>query len=97
MGVWINRVFIDGKYRYGGLAKKDLAATKADFRANALKVLADTGSDHVLYCHIEYDDAGDIVCARFYSSLSMDDPTFYEHTSGVSGYIGAVHKRNGKG
>lgn len=92
MGDWINRVFIDGQYRYSGLAKKDLEATKAEFRANALKVLADTNADHVVYCHIEYDDDGEIKCASFYSNLSMDGNTFYERTSGVSGYIGAVHK-----
>ena len=89
---WINRVFVDGQYRYSGLAKKDLANTKAEFRINALKVLANTQADHVVYCHIEYDDDGEIKCANFYSSLSMDDATFYERTSGVLGYIGAVHK-----
>ena len=92
MSDWINRVFVDGQYRYGGLAKKDLEATKADFRANAVKVLADTGADHVVYCHVEYDDDGEIKSVDFYSNLIMDDATFYERTSGVSGYIGAVHK-----
>ena len=92
MNDWINRVFVDGIYNYGGLAKKDLAGTKAEFRTNALKVLADTNADHVVYCHIEYEDNGEIKCARFYSNLVMDENTFYERTAGVSGYIGAVHK-----
>ena len=94
MSDWIKRVFIDGQYRYSSLAKKDLPATKADFRANALKVLADTNAEHVVYCHIEYDNDGEIKSANFYSGLPMDDETFYERTSGVSGYIGAVHKLN---
>ena len=92
MDDWINRVFVDGQYRCGGLAKKDLAAAKAEFRANAQRVLADTGADHVVYCHIKYGDDGEIICAHFYSNLVMDDATFYERTSKVSGYIGAVHK-----
>ena len=94
MSDWINRVFVDSQYRYSGLAKKDLASTKAEFRAYALKVLADTGADHVVYCHIEQDDDGEIKCANFYSNLVMDEAMFYERTSGVSGYIGAVHKLN---
>jgi len=92
MNDWINRVFVDGQYRYSGLAMKDLESTKAEFRANALKILADTNADHVVYCHIEYDDSDEIKCASFYSGLPMDDKTFYERTSGVAGYIGAVHK-----
>ena len=92
MSDWINRVFVDGQYRYSGLAKKDLEKTKADFRTNAVKVLTDTGADHAVYCHIEYDDDGEIKSADFYSNLVMDDTTFYERTAGVSGYIGAVHK-----
>ena len=92
MSDWINRVFVDGEYRYGGLARKDLESTKAEFRANALKVLADTDAEHVVYCHIEYYDGGEIKSASFYSNLSMDEKTFYERTAGVSGYIGAVHK-----
>ena len=92
MGDWINRVFVDGQYRYSGLAKKDLLATKSEFRANALRVLAETGADHVVYCHIEYGDDGEIKSASFYSGLIMDEQTFYKRTSGVFGYIGAVHK-----
>ena len=92
MNDWINRVFIDGQFRYSGLAMKDLPVTKAEFRANALKVLSDTGADHVVYCHIEYDDDDEIKCANFYSNLAMDEQTFYQRTSGVPGYIGAVHK-----
>ena len=97
MNDWINRVFIDGQYRYSGLAKIDLEATKAEFRANALKIMTDTNADHVVYCHIEYDGEGEIKCASFYSGLSMDDKTFYERTSGVTGYIGAIHKLQRKG
>jgi len=92
MSDWINRVFVDGQYRYSGLAKKELAATKAEFRANALKVQADTDADHVVYCHIKYGDDGEIKCANFYSGLQMDDATFYERTSRLSGYIEAIHK-----
>jgi hypothetical protein len=92
MNEHINRVFIDGSFRYSGLDKKDLAAAKADFRKNALQVLKEAGADHAVYCHIEYTEDGEIECASFYSDLPMDDTTFYDRTRGVDGYIGAVHK-----
>lgn len=90
----IDRVFIDGNYRYSGLAKKDLAATKADFYKNAVQVLKDTDADHAVYCHIAYNEDGEITGADFYSNLPMDDATFYERTKGIPGtdYIGAIHK-----
>jgi hypothetical protein len=91
----INNVFVDGNYRYNGLAIKDLAATKKDFYQNAVNVLADTGADHVVYCHIEYNEDGKITGANFYSNLIMDNKTFYERTKTMPGtdYIGAVHKQ----
>ncbi|MCL2618818.1 MAG: hypothetical protein FWD98_07190 [Defluviitaleaceae bacterium] len=93
MSEHINRVFVDGIYRYSGLAKKDLAATKKDFRQNAMKVLKDTGVAHVVYCHIEYNEDGEITCASFYSNLPMDEATFDERTRTIPGtdFIGAIH------
>jgi hypothetical protein len=90
----INKVFVDGVYRYGGLPRKDLAATKRDFYKNALQVLRNTGADHVVYCYIAYSENGEITGADFYSDLPMDDATFHERTAGIPGtdYIGAVHR-----
>lgn len=90
----ISKVFIDDCYRYSGLPKKDLAKTKEEFRKNALNVLADTNADHVVYCHIEYSEDGEVTCANFYSYLPLDDKTF-ERTATINGtdYIGAVHKK----
>jgi hypothetical protein len=88
----IRKVFVDGNYRYGRLAIKDLAVAKQDFYKNALQVLRNTGADHVIYCHIEYGEDGEITGADFYSNLSTDDATFYDRTKGVDGYIGALHK-----
>ena len=91
---WINRVFVDSQY-WGGMWPRDLAGVKADFRKNALKVLENTGADHAVYCHIEYDEAGEVKTAHFYNYLPMDEKTFEERTRGIPGtdFIGAVHKR----
>jgi hypothetical protein len=72
----------------------ELAQTKAIFQKNARKVLKQSGADHVVYCHIIYDEEGMVESARFYNALTMDDATFYERTSEISGndYVGAVHK-----
>jgi hypothetical protein len=88
----INRVFIDNHYRIAGMRREDFTATKQDFYDRALQTLKKTDADHVVYCHIEYDDDGNVTCASFYSNLPMDDDTFYERTKDLGGYIGAVHK-----
>jgi hypothetical protein len=94
---WIDRVFVDGKYFQGGMEKKNLAATKANFRKSALGVLAESGADHVVYCHIEYDATGEVTMARFYTGIKMSDAEFYKTTEELIGdfYVGAVHKLKG--
>ena len=47
------------------MLKKDLPEAKKNFYENAVKVLAETGADHVAYCHIEYDEDGEIKSAHF--------------------------------
>ena len=90
---WINRVFVNGKYWPGGMAKRDLAATKAEFQKKARQVLNETDADHVVYCYIEYNAEGDIMVARFYT-LKMNDEEFYKETGELTGdhYVGAVHR-----
>jgi hypothetical protein len=88
----INHVFIDGNYRHSGMEMEDLTATKQDFYNNALRILEDTDADHVVYCHIEYDDDDNVTKASFYSYLAMNDETFHKRTKGLGGFIGAVHK-----
>ena len=95
MNRYIERVFIDDQYQYGGMLKKDLSEAKKTFYDNAVKVLAETGADHVVYCHIEYSEDGEIKSAHFYSRLPMDEKTFDERTRTIPGtdYIGAVQKK----
>jgi hypothetical protein len=84
---------VDGRY-FGTLSKDDLAGTKSDFEATAQIALANSDADHVVYCFIEYDSNGEVMVARFYSGLKMDDDQFYETTGGLVGdhYVGAVHR-----
>jgi len=91
---WIERVSFDGIHFNGGIKVSDLPSLEQEYRQNALRVLEQTGADHVAYCHIEYDAGGNAVSADFYRGLPMDDATFCERTSAIPGkdYIGAVHR-----
>ena len=95
MSKWIDEVFVDGKLYRGGMAVNCLEDTKRRFRESALSILNSHEADHVLYCNIEYDDDGEIACARFYTGHIMNDDNFYNSTGALTGdfYIGAVHKR----
>jgi hypothetical protein len=92
---YIANFSIDDEHRYGGLLLRELPEVKKNFRENALKVLVETGADHAAYCHIAYNEDGEITAAHFYSKLPMDDATFCERTRTIPGtdYVGAVHKR----
>lgn len=91
---WIDRVFVDGQHIAGGMPVRDLGKTKAFWKGCANRVLEDTGADHVIYCHIEYNDEGEVTTARFYPGIKMDDTEFYKVTGGLTGdfFVGAVHK-----
>ena len=91
---WIEKVSFDGAHFSGGIRMSDLPSLKEEYRQSALRILEQTGADHVAYCHIEYDADGNATAADFYRGLPMDDATFHERTSAISGtdYIGAVHR-----
>jgi len=94
MNGWIDRVFINGQYVSGGMKKRDLASTKAEYEKSARQVLEASGADHVVYCYIEYDGDNNITLARFYSGVKFTEDEFYKATGELTGdyYVGAVHK-----
>ena len=94
MNNWIDKVFVNGEYIPGGMLTQDLPKTKAWWRGCARQILKDTGADHVVYCHIDYDDDGNATTARFYPGIKMDDAEFYKVTGELTGdfFVGAVHK-----
>lgn len=64
------------------------------FEAEAIKVLKETGADHVLYGVKEYDSDGDLDTVRFYlepmSEQEFEDRVV-KNSAGMTVY--AVHKR----
>lgn len=91
----VDKVFFDGVYCPGGLSLKEVAIQTEIYREFAVRILKDTGADHVLYCSKEYDSSGKIAVAKFYSGLVYSDEEFYKATSNLIGdyHIGAVHKK----
>jgi hypothetical protein len=83
--------FIDNHF-CGYSTKKDLYITKNKFYAYAAKQQKVLKADHMIYCHYDVDDDGEIKTAWFYNSLAMKDIEF-EHVANLkNAYIGAIHK-----
>jgi len=89
------KTFVDGNYT-GLMPLSDLGKMTESFYVRAVEVSLEGKFDHVVYCHFKYSDSGEVVLARFYNYLPMDGETFYERTSQLEGYIGAIHRRDRK-
>ena len=55
-----------GLVAFGQMPIRDVGRELQKFEAEAIKVLKETGADHVLYGVKEYDSDGDLDTVRFY-------------------------------
>lgn len=102
---WIENVFRHDTHELYiprlSMQVKELPAAKVEWRAAAVKVLAQSNADHVVYCTVEYDADNIPVEVNFYME-PLSEADFYERTDAVARdaakkgntmFIGAVHKR----
>jgi len=88
------RVFFPSPSIYANISQMtypDYQKILAEWRAEALKQLGETGADHVIYGSRSYDEEGSLKEMHMYM-LPLDDSEFYKRTSGVDDLILAVHK-----
>lgn len=50
-------------------------------------------ADHMIYCHYDLDDNGDISTVWLYSGLPMTDEEFERVATMPNTFVGAIHKR----
>ena len=83
-----------GLVAFGQMPIRDVGRELQKFEAEAIKVLKETGADHVLYGVKEYDSDGDLDTVRFYleplSEQEFEDRVV-KNSAGMTVY--AVHKR----
>ena len=83
-----------GLVGFGQMPLRDVQHELQKFEAEALKILKETGADHVLYGVKEYDSDGDLDMVRFYlepmSEQEFEDRVV-KNSAGMTVY--AVHKR----
>ena len=86
------KTYWDSEYRE--MTFKEIAEAKRTFHKNAVKILEESGADHVVYCRVSYTAKGEIEQAHFYNNLALNDEEFHENikTTGTD-YIGAVHRQ----
>jgi hypothetical protein len=79
---------------FGQMPLRDVGRELQKFEAEAIKILKETGVDHVLYGVKEYDGDGDLDTVRFYlepmSEQEFEDRVV-KNSAGMTVY--AVHKR----
>ena len=84
----------NGLVAVGQMPLRDVGRELQKFEAEALKILKETGADHVLYGVKEYDSDGDLDMVRFYlepmSEQEFEDRVV-KNSAGMTVY--AVHKR----
>ena len=82
--------FIDSHF-CGYFSKKELCSTKNKFYLQAFEQQKIKKADHMLYCHYDIDDLGEIKTAWFYNSLAMSDVEFERVSKIKNAFIGAIH------
>ena len=84
----------NGLVAFGQMPLRDVGRELQKFESEALKILKETGADHVLYGVKEYDGDGDLDTVRFYlepmSEQEFEDRVV-KNSAGMTVY--AVHKR----
>ena len=84
----------NGLVAFGQMPIRDIGWELQRFEAEALKILKETGADHVLYGVKEYDSDGELDTVRFYLE-PMSEEEFEDcvvkNSAGMTVY--AVHKR----
>jgi hypothetical protein len=73
------------------MAYKEYQAMLPEWRAEALKQLAETGADHVIYGSRIYNEDGTVKEMNMYM-IPLDDAEFYRRTNGVDDLVLAVHR-----
>ena len=85
--------FCDGKF-HGFETMKEISRLRSEARELALSKQEDERADHMIYGFFDVDDSGNVVTARLYSGLAMNDDNF-EATAArlTNAHIYAIHAR----
>lgn len=83
--------FIDGDFRGYNTLKEITQLRNEGYKMASLQQ-KEKQADHMVYCHYDLDEEGNIKTAWFYSGLAMNEASFDNVSKMPKAFIGAIHK-----